>query len=325
MKLWLSVGLSILLLNPAFGAEKKVATPKKEVATKVAPKKTSASPRTAKNKGSLSLDPSVSFKPDNMFLEVAPGTTINEKILVQNNEDIEFQAQVVIVPVFTSESGHVMREEQTKEIKGKNKGKTRAGITPLPFLDAQVQEKIITIKPKQVTAVPIAFKVPEDAKGSFYFQYSVQPLNAEITKIRKSKIKKTGKKTGAFMGITVKVYSVGAITVKDKSAINMVNHSQIKYIAAAKQLMIQAKLTNKGNDYARRYSGVAVVSKEGTVVAKFDLKNVQDVAMFTPGSTQMFAGAVEAALPKGSYEVLMTYKDFKGNKLSTFKETLKVD
>jgi hypothetical protein len=144
-------------------------------------------------------------------------------------------------------------------------------------------------------------------------------------KIRKAKMKKAGKTTGAVMAVTVRVYSIGAITVKDKAAINVTSFNQIKYLPQAKQIMIQSKLTNKGNDYARKYTGVAVVSKEGTVVAKFDLKNVQDISMFVPGSTQLYAGAVEAALPQGNYEVLLTYKDFKGNKLSTFKESLKVN
>jgi hypothetical protein len=321
MKQWLSLGLTILLLNPAFAAEKTKA-PAKDAAVK------STKPLTqeAKKKSTtISLDPSVSFKPDNLLLEVAPGTTLNEKILVQNNEDIEFQAQLVVVPVFTDESGHLMRAEQTKELKGKHKGKTAVGIKPLPFLDAQIQEKIITVKPKQISSIPIAFKVPEDAKGSYYFQYSVQPLNSELVKIRKAKMKKAGKTTGAVMAITVKVYSIGAITVKDKAAINVTSFNQIKYLPQAKQIMIQSKLTNKGNDYARKYTGVAVVSKGGTVVAKFDLNNVQDVTMLVPGATQLYAGAVEAALPQGDYEVLLTYKDFKGNKLSTFKEVLKVN
>ena len=299
----------LLLLNPALAAEKA---------------KTTAKP-TGKKSSTLSLDPSLSFKPDNLLLEVSPGTTLSEKILVQNNEDIEFQAQVVVVPVFSNEAGNILRVEQTKEVKGKNKGKTMAGIKPLPFLDAQIQEKIITVKAKSVTIIPIAFKVPEDAKGSYYFQYSVQPLNAELTKIRRNKMKKAGKTTGAVMAVTVKVYSVGAITVKDKAAINISSLNQIKYIPQAKQIIIQSKLTNKGNDYARRYSGVAVVSKDGNVVAKFDLTNTQDTPMLVPGVTQLFAGAVEAALTKGSYDVLITYKDLKGSKLSTFKEVLKVN
>jgi hypothetical protein len=317
MKFLLSLGVTLLLLNPTFAADKPAAAGKPTAAK-------GANKADPKKKKMVELDPSISFKPDNMLLEVAPGTTLNEKILVKNNEDLEFQAQIIVVPVFTNEAGNILRAEQTKEVKGKRKGKTMAGIKPLPFLDPQIQEKVITVKAKQVTSVPIAFKVPADAKGSYYFQYSVQPLSTELQKIRQNKIKKSGK-TGAMMGINVTVFSVGAITVKDKSAINMISSNQIKYLPQVKQLMIQSKLTNKGNDYVRRYSGLAVVSKGGTVVAQFNLKNTQDIAMLVPGATQLFAGAVEAALPKGDYEVVITYKDHKGSKLSTFKESLKVN
>jgi hypothetical protein len=286
------------------------------------PNKVAEKPSVKKGKTKTAITPAVSFKPDNMILEVAPGTTLNEKILVQNNEDVEYKAQVVVVPMYMNDSGVLLREEQLKDKKGKT-----IKASQLPFLkDTIIPEKIVTLKPKQVTTVPLSFKIPADAKGSFYFQYSVQPLNTEYQKIRQAKIAKRKKEVkGASMMVAVNVYSVGAISVKDKSQVDVQAKTQIKYLKPTKQVLVQTQLTNKGNDFARQYEGIGVISKGGKVVAKFDIKGVQKLTMLTPNSTQMFAGSVEAQLDKGDYDVVMTFKDFKGQKISTFKEVLKVN
>lgn len=313
MKQWFAIGLVLSLM---FGGE--VSQAKTET-----PQKTTAAAKSAKKSKSVEIQPSISFKPDNIIKEVAPGTTLNEKLIIQNNEEAEYQAQVVIVPVFSNDSGRILRVEQTKD----KKGRVAKNVKPLPFLkDIEIPTKIITLKSKQTTTVPIAFKIPKDAKGSYYFEYSVQPLTSEMEKIKAAKLKKIDKKSkGAMMGIVVNVFSIGAITVKDNSLLDVSSTTQIKYVASSKQLVVQSKLTNKGNDFAREYAGVAVVAQEGKIIAKFDIKNTQNLTMLLPNSSQMYAGSVVATLVKGNYDVILTFKDFKGQKVSTFKEELKVN
>lgn len=284
---------------------------------KANPKSTEKAKAATPKKKRFEVKPSISFKPDSIISKYEPGSIVTEKIIVQNNVETEYQAEVVIVPIYTNNSGILVRADQVKSTKG---------LTQLPFLNENIVigEKIVTLKSKQVTTIPVTFKIPKDAKGSFYYQYSVQPVKKEFVKIKQAELKKRGTK-GAQMMVALNVYSVGAISVKDKATFDVTAESKVKYIPASKQVLVQSVLSNKGTDFALKYEGVAVVLKDGQVIAKLDLKPTQNLTLFLPSTTKPFTGSTEASLLKGSYEVLITFKDHKGEKISTFKENLKVN
>lgn len=320
MKNWLSIGI-IAILVPSL----TLAQTAPKAAPKSVPEKQEKKVETKKKSNDFEIEPALSFKPDSMIKEVSPGTTINEKILVKNNEDVEFQAQVIIVPIYTNAAGALLREEQTKPV-GKNKNAKKEKFDILPFIkDTIIPEKIVTLKPKQVTAIPVSFKVPDDAKGSFYFMYSIQPVVTELNKIRMARIKKAGKNKPAALNVALQVYSIGAFTVKGKSNVDVSAKNQLKYIPATKQVLLQSQLSNKGNDFVRSYKGTGVISKDGKAIARFDIKPVQSLSLLLPNKSLSYAGSVEAGLQKGSYDVVLTFVDATGTKISTFKETLKVN
>lgn len=273
-----------------------------------------------KKKKTQEVKPSISFKPDSLIKEYEKGTTVTEKIIVQNNIDLEYQAEVVIVPMYANSSGVVLREDQLP------KNKNDKSFRKLPFLEGNIliSEKIITLKPKQVTTVPVTFKIPADAKGTFYFQYSIQPLKKEFIKMKSELLRKKEIK-GAQVMVALNVYSMGAIKIKDQAEISVDAENRIKYIPQSKQVLIQSTLKNKGTDFALKYEGTAVVLKGGQVVSKFDIKPTQNLTLFVPDTSRTFAGSAEASLVKGEYDVVITFKDKKGEKLSTFKEKLKVN
>lgn len=269
---------------------------------------------------SQEVKPSVSFKPDALVKEYEKGATVTEKILVQNNIDFEYQAEVVIIPMYTNSSGVLMREEQ---IPKNNKDKT---IRKLPFLEGAIliPEKIVTLKPKQVTTIPITFKIPQEAQGTYYFQYSVQPVKKEFLNIKKDMLKKKQIK-GAQVMVAVNVYSIGVVKIKNQAEIKIEADNKIKYLIPTRQVLIQSTLENKGNDFALMYEGTAVILKGGQVVSKFDIRATQNLSLFLPNTYKNYAGSAEVSLPKGDYDVVITYKDYKGEKLSTFREKLKVN
>lgn len=259
----------------------------------------------------------IAFKPQIFQKVYEAGKSYTEQIQVTNTSDTDKEVQLKVIPFSINSSGQMMRDDE----KSKKKASDLEGVWQLPFLGEGIvlSADSVILKPKETKSIPMTFKIPADAKGTYYFQYTA---NANYDKLKKDGIKKTVLKQGAGLSLELVVYAVGSITIKDKNSLIIESSNNITY--EKNILQVESILKNEGDVFVYRYTGEAIVLKDGNVVSRFFLNDLNRQNYFFPKTARKFMGNLAVKLEKGKYDVVLTYKDKNSEKIMSYKENLVV-
>lgn len=258
------------------------------------------------------------FKPDKIVRQAKPGDTLTEKVIVRNDTLIELEADLQVFDMYTDINGKIVIQDQVKLHKAKD-------LVKQPSLGTNiiVSEKVVKLKPKEIKTYTLTFKIPEDAKGSYYFMYTVQPLrkyNQSILNAKKGASKK------AVLGMMMSVHAPGVIWIKGKEDLTVSVKSQSRYNPATKQLQVQSEIKNLGDGFLRGIVATAVVlDSDKKVVAKFDLSQQGSIMALMPKTVKRYLSVLETSLSKGEYQLVLTFQDENQKLLHTETSSLKVN
>ncbi len=231
-------------------------------------------------------------------LELSPGDTYSGEIIAENPENEEVKAKLYV-------------EDWTYVGGGTGEKKfTPAGSTPLSA------SKWITFTPADSKIPPFGritarytVAVPKDAKGAYYSVFFFETLLGTTTNEEGVNVLVAGR-IGALFLIQIK----GTI---DRSG--EVQSVQIKPPQGNKPLEITTVFRNKGNVDITLGGNLLIMDSEGKVLGRGDLNKIYTF----PGSTEHGKTQWVGRLPKGQYQLLLTYDLGKG-KTEVKEETLRI-
>ncbi len=273
-------------------------------------------------KNEIEITPTIKFKPDYLEIEVEPGSTKTDKVYMQNTVKTSFSAIVEIEDAYLTPEGKIAREKSVLKLPEVERKK----YIKMPSIKEHIilNQKTFSVENNNVMQVPIGVKAPANAEGTYYFMFSIQPQRGDYNKIKKAKSADKNLKSSS-VGVLSNEWAIGTVSIKNKTNVKFDAENKITYTSKTKQLMIQSTLKNTGTDFVRRYEGLAVVlSKSGNVMAKVPVISTNKASFLVPKASRLFVGSGGAKLDKGQYEVVLTFQDEKGKKMTTFKELLEV-
>lgn len=288
-----------LITVSSYGAEKEAISKDKDKVKK----------SVAKKKGSTKLSPSIVFLPESIRQEASPGDDIIVKLKAYNGVPAELDAQLVIKDLYTTDSNGVVIYPE----KEKNRKKLIQQNSILS--NVTIPEKVFKIKHKETKPITFTIKVPENAQGSYYFLYSVQPTKESLLKAKKTH--------NGMLAFLLNINGVGVITIKNKETHKIEIQAKPSY--KADKLIVQTEIINQGNGFLREMAGTAVLLKNTEVLGKIDLLPLGKNPNFMPKTKKMFAGSANLSLVKGDYKILITFQDEKNKHVETKQIDFKVN
>lgn len=260
---------------------------------------------------------SSSFSFETKFMRTyEAGKTYSDQIEVVNQTNEDRYVKLTVEHIYLNQDGKAVREKELA------KEKNKESFVKQPFLDGNigVPQGGVLLKAGETKSIPISFNIPKDAKGTYFFHYTINDRDQRMVE-KTLGIKSPGQAAGGIKLIMI-VYGTGVISIKNQTTDIVESKNSFSYDKKTKSLTVESIVENNGNKFYYDFKGDVLVFKKGNLLGKFVVHNISNKLFFFPQTKFKYAGMLNLNLEPDEYDIIISYKDSTGDKAYSFKDKI---